>query len=138
MLIDHGRIMRLCMEVIMRRIIISCCAILGLALLSGMASAASIQRVIIIQSTNLTAYLKEIDTLRSQFKKAGVAVTLRVWRARFAAAEAGTVVVTVEVADLVTLAKLDTLQASDPEISATMERIAKVRKIASDSRYEGL
>jgi hypothetical protein len=138
MLIDHGRIMRLCMEVIMRRIIISCCAILGLALLSGMASAASIQRVIIIQSTNLTAYLKEIDTLRSQFKKAGVAVTLRVWRARFAAAEAGTVVVTVEVADLVTLAKLDTLQASDPEISATMERIAKVRKIASDSLYEGL
>jgi hypothetical protein len=122
----------------MKRAIISCCAILGLALLSAAASAASIERVIIIQPTNITAYLKEIDTLRSQYKKAGIAVTLRVWRARFAAAETGTVVVTVEVADLETLAKMETLQTSDPGISATMERIGRIRKITSDSLYEGL
>jgi hypothetical protein len=126
------------MEGIMRRAIISCCAILGLALLSGIASASSIQRVIIVQSSNLTAYVNEIDTLRSQFKKAGIAVTLRVWRARFAAAETGTIVVTIEVADLTTLAKVDALQESDPGIAATMGRIAKVRKIVSDSLYEGL
>ena len=123
---------------IMRRLIISCCAILGLALLSGTASAGSIQRVIVVQPTDLTAYLHEVETLRSQFKKAGAAVTLRVWRARFAAAEAGTIVVTVEMADLATLAKVDTLQSSNPDIAATMGRIAKLRKIVSDSLYDGL
>ena len=54
----------------MRKVIVSCCAIVGLAVLSGIAGAANIQRVIIIQSTNLTSYLNEIETLRSQFKKA--------------------------------------------------------------------
>jgi hypothetical protein len=122
----------------MRKLIICCSAILGLALLSGTASAASIQRVIIVQPTDLTAYLHEIDTLRSQYKKAGVTMTLRAWRARFAAAEAGTVVVTVEMADLATLAKLDALQTSNADIAATMGRIAKLRKIVSDSLYEGL
>jgi hypothetical protein len=120
-----------------KRAVLCCCAIVGLTVF-GAAHAASIQRVIIVQPTDLNAYLHEIDTLRSQFKKAGVAVTLRVWRARFAAAETGTVVVTVEMADLATLARVDALQASSADISATMGRIGKLRKIVSDSLYEGL
>jgi len=41
-----------------------------------------------------------VDTLRSEFKKAGIPVTLRAWQARFAGPEAGSIVVTVKVARL--------------------------------------
>ena len=122
----------------MRRMLTGILAALVLALGAHAAAAAGLQRVIIVQPTDVAAYLKEIDTLRGLFKKAGVTVTLKVWRARFAAAEAGTIVVTEEVADLATLARLDDLQKSNPDIAATMGRIGKIRKITSDSLYEGL
>ena len=120
----------------MRRIIIGTCAAVALAFMSGAAAAAGISRVIIVQPSDLTAYLHELDTLRGQLKKAGVVVTLRVWRARFAAAETGTVVVTEDLADLATLAKVDDLLKSNADMAATMARIAKLRKITSDSLYE--
>jgi hypothetical protein len=122
----------------MKRTIIAVSAALALTCLAHTAAAAGLQRVIIVQPTDVAAYLKELDTLRGLFKKAGVTVTLKVWRARFAAAETGTIVVTEEVADLATLAKLDELQKSNPDVVATMARIGKVRKITSDSLYEGL
>lgn len=113
-------------------------AVLGVALLGATAVAAPIDRIIVVQATDLPAYLKEIETLRGQFKKAGVNVSLRVFRAMFAGPEAGTIVVAVEMADLATLAKINELQKSNPDISATMGRIGKLRKIASDSLYEEL
>ena len=122
----------------MRKIIISSCAALGLAFISAAASAGGISRIIIVQPTDLPAYLHELDTLRGEFKKVGVSITLRVWRARFAAAETGTIVVTEEVADLPTLAKVEDLMKSNTDIAATMQRIAKIRKITSDSLYEAL
>lgn len=122
----------------MRRIIVHAVAVLGLALACHSASAAGLLRVIVVQASDLHAYLHEIDTLRGQFKKAGVAVTIRAFRARFAGSEAGAVVVSVEMADLATLAKVDNLQNSNADIVATMERIAKNRKIVSDSLYEEL
>jgi ribosomal protein L11 len=123
----------------MRKMIVCISAVIGLALGSGSALAASsIQRVIVVQTTDLKAYIKEVDTLRAEFKKAGVPVTLRAWRARFAGAEAGAVVVSVEMADLATLAKVDDAQKNNAEISATMQRIGALRKIVSDSLYEEL
>ena len=119
----------------LRRLGIAASATLALAL--GMSTAhAALQRVIIVQPTDLATYLKEIETLRGLFKKAGVTVTLKVWRARFAGNEAGTIVVTEEIADLATLAKLDALTASNADVVATMARIGKIRKIVSDSLYE--
>jgi len=113
-------------------------ALLGVALVGGTAVAGPIDRIIVVQTTDLPGYLKEVDTLRGQFKKAGVAVTLRVYRAMFAGPEAGSIVVAVEMPDLATLAKVNELQKSNADISATMGRIAKLRKIVSDSLYEEL
>jgi len=119
------------------RLIIGTCA--TLALMLGMSTAnAAIQRVIIVQPSDLSSYLKEIDTLRGLFKKAGVTVTLRVWRATHAGNETGTIAVTEEVADMATLAKVEGLTVSNPDVAATMARIGKIRKIVSDSLYEGL
>jgi hypothetical protein len=113
-------------------------ALLGVALVGGTAVAGPIDRIIVVQTTDLPAYLKEVDTLRGQFKKAGVAVTLRVFRATYAGPEAGAIVVAVEVADLATLGKVNELQKSNADISATLGRIGKLRKIVSDSLYEEL
>ena len=121
----------------MRKIILCMSAVIGIALWSGSAGAATM-RVIVVQSTDLKAYLHEVATLRAQFKKIGLPVTLRAWRARFAGSEAGAIVVSVEVPDLATLAKVDDAQKGNSEIAATMQRIEGLRKIASDSIYEEL
>ncbi|HUI59418.1 MAG TPA: hypothetical protein VLX90_04310 [Steroidobacteraceae bacterium] len=122
----------------MKRLIAQIWVVLALALIAGTASAAPIARIIVVQTTDLSAYLHEVGTLRSQMKKVLPAVSMRVFRARFAGPEAGTVVVAVEMPDLATLAKMDEFQKSNTEIAATMERIGKLRKIVSDSIYDEL
>jgi len=121
---------------VMRRILLSAFAVTALALGFGPASAAPIARIIGVQVTDLKAYAHEVDVLRGQFKKAGVMVTLRIWRARFAGSDAGNLFVAVEMPDLATLAKVDELQKSNADIAATMQKIGAMRKIVSDSLYE--
>ena len=120
----------------MKKILLSVVTAAGLALAAGSASAATIARVIGVQVTDLKAYAHEVDVLQGQMKKAGVAVTIRIWRARFAGAEAGTLIVAIEMPDLATLAKVDELQKSNADIAATMQKIGALRKIVSDSLYE--
>jgi hypothetical protein len=120
----------------MRKILLSVVTAAGLALAAGSASAAPIARVISVQVTDLKAYAHEVDVLQGQMKKAGVAVTIRIWRARFAGSDAGTLIVAIEMPDLATLAKVDELQKSNTEIAATMQKIGALRKIVSDSIYE--
>jgi hypothetical protein len=120
----------------MRKILLSIVTAAGLVFAAGSASAATIARVIGVQVTDIKAYAHEVDVLQGQFKKAGVAVTIHIWRARFAGSEAGTLIVAIEMPDLATLAKVDELQKSNPEIAATMQRIGPLRKIVSDSLYE--
>jgi hypothetical protein len=120
----------------MRKILLSVLTAAGLALAVGSASAAPIARVISVQVTDLKAYAHEVDVLQGQMKKAGVAVTIRIWRARFAGSDAGTLIVAIEMPDLATLAKVDELQKSNTEIAATMQKIGALRKIVSDSLYE--
>ena len=59
-------------------------------------------------------------------------------RAVHAYPHTGSVVVSEEVSDLATLAKVQELQKSNPEISATMQRIGLLRHIDSDSLFEEL
>lgn len=47
-------------------------------------------------------------------------------------------VVSIEMADLATLATVDAAQKSNAAIAATMQRIGALRKIASDSLYAEL
>ncbi len=62
-------------------------------------------------------------------------MTIRIWRARFAGSEAGTLIVAVEMPDLAALAKVDELQESNTEIAARMQKIGALRKIVSDRLY---
>jgi hypothetical protein len=122
------------------RFILSILAVVGLALASASALPASTTlRVIAVQTSDIKTYRHEVDTLQGEFKKEGLPVTLRVWRATYAGPDTGTIIVTVEVPDLATLAKIqDAVTKPNSALGATMKRIEAIRKIASDSLYEEL
>ena len=124
----------------MGRLILSILAVMGLALASASALPASATlRVIAVQTSDIKTYRHEVDTLQGEFKKEGLPVTLRVWRATYAGPDTGTIIVTVEVPDLATLAKIqDAVTKPNSALGATMKRIEAIRKIASDSLYEEL
>ena len=116
------------------------CLGLGLAFAAaaGTSTAAPIARVIIVETKDMPAYLREVENLRQKTRKAGLKTTLRVWQVRFGGADAGTTIVTVEMPDLATLARLDAMLKSDAEYAAIMSRIGKIRQIKSDSILEEL
>jgi len=122
------------------KLILSILAATGLALGSAVAlSASTTLRVIAVQTSDIKSYRHEVDILQGQFKKEGLPVTLRVWRATYAGPDTGTIIVTVEVPDLATLAKVeDAVLKPNSALGATMKRIEAIRKITSDSLYEEL
>jgi hypothetical protein len=122
------------------KLILSTLAALGLGLGSGVALPASTTlQVIAVQTSDIKTYRHEVETLQDQFKKEGLPVTLRVWRATYAGPDTGTIIVTVEVPDLATLAKVDdAVMKPNSPLGATMKRIEAIRKITSDSLYEEL
>jgi hypothetical protein len=111
---------------------------LALFVISAQALAADpvVLRVIVIETADVSAYVHEVTNLSALSKKAGAPVILRVWKARFAGPNAGTVVVSVEYPNLTALAKNDDLMRSNADLAAEMKKIAAIRKIVSDSIYE--
>jgi hypothetical protein len=120
--------------------VLSIFAAIALALVSTVATAASTTlRVIAVQTSDIKTYRHEVEVLQGDFKKEGLPVILRVWRATYAGPDTGTIIVTVEVPDLATLAKIqDAGMKPGSAVGATMKRIEAIRKITSDSLYEEL
>lgn len=116
---------------------------LALVMLGSVAPALSaadtpVQRVIVVQTDDLNAYLKELDTARAISKRLGGTGNIRAWRARFAGEAAGSVVVTLEYTSMVAYAKEEEKAQADPEEQALIARLNKMRKIVSDSLYTEL
>jgi len=97
---------------------------------------ATVLRVVTVQTDDLGAYVKQIEQGQALLKKLGSPAVLRVWRARFAGPEAGTVVVSIAYADMATFAADDSKVAADPEYAAWLKGLSKIRKVVSDSLYE--
>jgi len=106
------------------------------ASLSAVAADTPVSRVIVVQTTDVPGYVHEVETLQGLLKKAGVPATLHVWRATYAGADAGAIVVTVEVPNLAGIAKVEDTVRSNPDVAAEMKKINAIRKIVSDSLYE--
>ncbi len=123
----------------MKKIILSA-ALAGLfgltASLAAVAADSTVLRVLAVQTNDVPGYTHAVETLQGLYKKAGQPVTLRVWRATFAGADTGTIVVTAEMPNLAALAKMADSIRSNPEINAEMNKIGGMRKIVSDSLYE--
>jgi hypothetical protein len=115
---------------------------LAFALLTGIAfasqSQATVLRVIMVQTDDTSAYVKELGKGQELLKRMGSAAMLRVWRARFAGHDTGTIVVTIEYPSMVVLAQDEAKAFADLEYVAWLHGLDRIRKILSDSTYDEL
>ena len=112
-------------------------AVLGLFAWVGNAEA-TVLRVVAIQTGDQAAYLQQIEQVKAHYKRLGSTATVRVWRARFAGSDTGSIVVAVEYKDMADFAATDAKASADPDMQATMTTMAGMRTIVSDSLYEEL
>jgi hypothetical protein len=125
----------------MKRAILSIAlvGVLGLtAPLSARAAEPPVLRVVVVQTSDVPAYVREIEALKALYKKQGQAITIDAYQATYAGASAGSVVVAVQVANLAALAKMNEIGRTQPDIVAEMKKIGAMRKVVSDSVYEKL
>jgi hypothetical protein len=112
------------------------------ALLTGIAfasqSQATVLRVIMVQTDDTSAYVKELGKGQELLKRMGSAAMIRVWRARFAGPNTGSVVVAIEYPSMVVLAQDEAKAFANPEYMAWLHGLDKLRKILSDSTYDEL
>jgi hypothetical protein len=95
-----------------------------------------VMRVLVVETVDLRAYRHELELLLTLARTAVPDVTLRVWRARFAGADTGTVVVAAELPSLAALATLESFGKSNAEYAAIVRRIQALHHVISDSIYE--
>jgi hypothetical protein len=99
---------------------------------------AAVSRVIIVETADSAAYLKNLDKVRAMNTRLGNKSVIRTWRARFAGHETGALVVVIEYADMNNFAAEDTKLRGDAEFQALQKDMEKMRKIVSDSLYDEL
>lgn len=118
-------------------------AVLALVLLAGISAPATaadtvVLRVVAIETTDVSGYLKELDKGKAMLKRLESPSIVRVWQARFAGSQAGTVVVSVEWPSMAAFAKDDAKTSADAEYQAWLKGLSKIRKVGSDSLYTEL
>ncbi len=121
----------------MKRLAVVLTALVGLFVMAASAEA-TVLRVVVVETDDVTAYMGKMSALRADMQRLGIKSTVRVWRARFAGPNAGSIVVAVEYADMATFAADDARIAGDAEYQGTLKEMSKMRKIVSDSLYEEL
>ena len=121
----------------MRRTIAT--TLLGLLLCAALparADDAPVLRIIMSQTDDPGAYIDEVlDTGRAHLTRLNSVGKLRIWRAKFAGTNAGTVIVAIEYPSLVAYAEDDRRMSADADYRAWARGLDKVRKIVSDSLY---
>jgi hypothetical protein len=95
-------------------------------------------RVINVKTDNIAAYLAELDKGRAMFKRLGVNVQLRVWRATYAGPNTGTIVVSQEYPNWQAFTDAQAKTTADAQFSTWLAGLDKIRTITSDSIYREL
>ena len=95
-----------------------------------------VMRVIVVQTDSPAAYIKEVlETGQAHLKRLEGVGNLRIWRAKFAGSNAGSIVISIEYPSLAALAVDDKKLAADAAFTAWVRSLDKMRKIVSDSLY---
>ena len=111
--------------------------VLGLLAMAGGAQAA-VMRVVVVQTSDTAAYMKELAQVQAHMKRLGGTATVRAWLARFAGSDTGSIVVSVEYKDMAEFAAIDAKMRDDAANVATMKNMDAIRTIISDSLYDEL
>ena len=121
----------------MKTMSIAFAALIGLLAMAGGAQAA-VMRVVVVQTTDVAAYTKELAQVQAHMTRLGGGATIRAWRARFAGSDTGSIVVSVEYKDMADFAAIDAKMRDDAANVATMKNMDAIRTIISDSLYDEL
>jgi hypothetical protein len=121
----------------MKRLGVMLTAVVGLFVLATSAEA-TVLRVVMVETSDVAAYMGQLNALKGRMQRMGLKSTVRAWRARFAGPNAGAIVVAVEYPDLATFAAEDAKIAADAEYQTTLKGMSQMRSIVSDSLYEEL
>ena len=101
-----------------------------------LAADAPVMRVIVVQTDNPGAYIKEVlETGQAHLRRLGSIGHLRAWKAKYTGRDAGSVVIAIEFPSLSALAEDEKRTAGDPALGAWIKDLDKIRKIVSDSLY---
>ncbi len=95
-------------------------------------------RVINVKTDNVAAYTAELDKGRAMFKRLGVNVQLHIWRATYAGPNTGSIVVSQEYPSWQAFVDAQAKTTADPQFSAWLAGLDKIRTITSDSIYREL
>lgn len=114
-----------------------------LTLILGISSAAfaqktAVQRVVIIKTDHVDAYLQLLAKGIELQKSLGVTPRTQAWQATFAGSDTGTIVVTIEFPDMAALADASTKLNASSDYQAWLADLGKIRTIVSDSIYKKL
>ena len=111
--------------------------LLILAALSGVvfAQKATVLRVVIVKTEDPAAYSQELEKGKQIMKSLGIQGQTRVWQARFAGPEAGTVVATIEYPNMAAFADAVAKTNASSDYQTWIKGLDKIRKIVSDSLY---
>ena len=107
----------------------------GFLLALAPAAQAEVLRVVVVKASDPAAYVSEINRGRPIMKKAGSPGTIRVWQAKYAGVETGTIVVSIEYPDLAALAQDAGRMTTDADVRTWLAGLDKVRTVVSDSIY---
>src|SRR5881394_2232364 len=102
---------------------------------TAFAQKSTVLRVLVIKTDNVAGYVQELDKGQTLLKKLGVQEQLRVWQAKYAGPEAGSVVVSIEFPSMSALVDFETKSSASPEFRDWLKSLDKIRKIVSDSLY---
>jgi hypothetical protein len=102
---------------------------------SAFAQKATVLRVVVVKTDNPAAYAQEIEKGRQIIRSLGVQQITRVWQARFAGPEAGSMVVSIEYPSMEAFTEADAKEHASSDYQNWLKGLDKVRKIVSDSLY---
>jgi hypothetical protein len=111
-------------------------AVAAVWLLGAVSAHAAVLRVVVVETSDASAYAKALDKGKALMKAKGLPSNIRIFRARFAGDRAGAIVVTAEYANMEEFAKADEAILKDAELHAWLQSLGGLRKIVSDSLYE--
>ncbi len=112
-------------------------ALLFVASTSAMA-ADTVLRVVVVQTDDVAGYVQQLERGKAILKEAGSTGTIRIWRAGLAGRDTGSVVVSVEYANLQAFATDNAKLADHDEFQTWLKGLDSIRKIVSDSLYNEL
>jgi len=100
--------------------------------------AASVSRIVVVETEDVAAYVAQIEKGRELLKKAGGSGKIRIWQASFAGPNTGNLVVAVEFENLQALAADNAKMSEDADVQAWLKELSAIRTIVSDSVYNEL